>query len=186
MLSRIGLFSRRARASASSPHGYQSTGLCACCSRYGLVSFARRLAIVRSSRARHRSATQSTDLVTSKPKIANPSRLRSLPWVALLLTLLVGLSALFPRDAIRDAATLGPMPDARLERSLGYVILGPVSSMFDAMTLFSVQQIIGFTLWAIGLYVVARVLYRRPVGVKREALCAVLAFVLLIATYALA
>ena len=48
MLSRIGLFSACARASASGPHGYQSTGLLACCSRYGLVSLARRLGIVRS------------------------------------------------------------------------------------------------------------------------------------------
>ena len=32
----------RAAANASSPHGYQSTGLCACCSRYGLCSAARR------------------------------------------------------------------------------------------------------------------------------------------------
>src|SRR6185503_14248903 len=39
----MGLSSVFALASASSPHGYQSTGLCACCSRYGLVSFARRL-----------------------------------------------------------------------------------------------------------------------------------------------
>src|SRR5262245_9001197 len=38
----IGLFSSRAFANASSPHGYQSTGLSACCRRYGLVSFARR------------------------------------------------------------------------------------------------------------------------------------------------
>ena len=33
-----------ARSSASGPHGYQSTGLCACCRRYGLVSVARRFA----------------------------------------------------------------------------------------------------------------------------------------------
>src|SRR5438128_11847008 len=46
MLSRIGLFSWRARSSASVPHGYQSTGLFACCRRYGLVSLARRLGIV--------------------------------------------------------------------------------------------------------------------------------------------
>src|SRR5882762_8231299 len=39
---KIGLSSWRALANASSPHGYQSTGLCACCSRYGLVSRARR------------------------------------------------------------------------------------------------------------------------------------------------
>src|SRR6516165_1977194 len=34
----MGLFSRRARSSASRPHGYHSTGLCACFLRYGLVS----------------------------------------------------------------------------------------------------------------------------------------------------
>src|SRR5690554_4784655 len=35
---KIGLSCCRAAANASSPHAYQSTGLCACCSRYGLVS----------------------------------------------------------------------------------------------------------------------------------------------------
>src|ERR1700761_1976171 len=42
-----GRSSRRARCSASSPHGYQSTGLSLCCSRYGEVSCARRLDILR-------------------------------------------------------------------------------------------------------------------------------------------
>src|ERR1041384_5749372 len=43
MLNRIGLCSTRAFVKASSPHGYQSTGLCACCKRYGLVSCCSRL-----------------------------------------------------------------------------------------------------------------------------------------------
>ena len=38
----MGLPVRFASASASGPHGHQSTGLCLCCSRYGLVSFASR------------------------------------------------------------------------------------------------------------------------------------------------
>src|SRR4029453_930975 len=46
--SSIGLSSARARANASSPHGYQSTGLWACWSRYGLVSLARRLVVTES------------------------------------------------------------------------------------------------------------------------------------------
>src|SRR6266496_1141542 len=46
MLRRIGLSSLRERLSASSPHGYQSTGLSRCWRRYGLVSPARRLGIV--------------------------------------------------------------------------------------------------------------------------------------------
>src|SRR6266404_2102307 len=41
---KIGLFSRRAFANASSPHGNQSTGLSACWRRYGDFSRARRLA----------------------------------------------------------------------------------------------------------------------------------------------
>src|SRR6266853_4997185 len=43
---KIGLFSLRAFSNASLPHGYQSTGLCACWSRYGLVSLASRLVCV--------------------------------------------------------------------------------------------------------------------------------------------
>src|SRR5690348_11336916 len=39
----MGLRSLNARSKASSPHGYQSTGLCACWRRYGLVSELSRL-----------------------------------------------------------------------------------------------------------------------------------------------
>src|SRR5215208_3147348 len=42
----MGRSSSRARRSASSSHGYQSTGLSLCWSRYGLVSFASLLAIL--------------------------------------------------------------------------------------------------------------------------------------------
>ena len=45
--SRIGRSSSRARASASSPQGNQSTGLSLCWSRYGEVSWASRFAISR-------------------------------------------------------------------------------------------------------------------------------------------
>jgi hypothetical protein len=126
--------------------------------------------------------------VTRKSTTAPPrtSRLRSLPWAALLLTLLLGVTALFAVDPIRNAVNFGPVGDARLERSAGYTLLGPVSSMFDAMTLFSKEQIFWFTGWAIALYIVARILFRRPVGAVREAIYAVAAFVTLIAIYGLA
>src|SRR5215212_1479072 len=42
----MGLSSSRALLSASSPHGYQSTGLSLCWSKYGLVSFASLLAML--------------------------------------------------------------------------------------------------------------------------------------------
>ena len=103
-----------------------------------------------------------------------------------MLTLLLAVTAMVPTDAIRNAVNGDLIPDARLERSLGYVILGPISSLFDAMTLFSVQQIIGFTIWAMVVYALARLIWRRPVGFRREALYALVAFAGLLATYALA
>src|SRR5258707_15544922 len=46
---RMGLFCCLAASKAWSPQGYQSTGLSACCNRYGLVSAARRLRCMYSS-----------------------------------------------------------------------------------------------------------------------------------------
>jgi hypothetical protein len=120
------------------------------------------------------------------PKSADRfARIRGIPWIPLILTGLVGITALVPADAIRNAADLTPIADARLERGAGYVILGPISALFDAMTLFSVGQIIGFTLWAIAFYIVARALRRRrrPVGLVREGLYAVGALLILLLVY---
>jgi hypothetical protein len=105
--------------------------------------------------------------------------------VAVVLTLLILVTSLVPAAPIRDAVLRTPAADARLERSIGYVVLGPLSSMFDAMTLFTVGQIIGFTLWAMALYVIVRLIRRRftPVPPLREAVRAVLAFVGLLIVY---
>src|SRR4051812_15249497 len=98
------------------------------------------------------------------------TRLRRLPIFALLLTLLVGLSAIFSADAIRNAVDYTAIGDARLDRGVGCVLLGPSSGMFDAMTLFTVGQIIAFTLWAMATYVVLRIWRRidRPIPALRE------------------
>ena len=45
MLRNIGLSDSFASANAASPHGYQSTGLSLCCSRYGEVSCTSRFGI---------------------------------------------------------------------------------------------------------------------------------------------
>src|SRR5690349_21119679 len=132
MLSRIGRFSSRARASASGLHGYQSTGLFACWSRYGLVSCARRLAIVRSelerqfvgqsrdrpSRSNYTALVRSTPRTTrasSAPRVRLSPRaaLRALIW-PVVISLLVFLSAGFAVDPVRDAATLEGVGEARL------------------------------------------------------------------------
>src|SRR5262252_939217 len=46
---RIGLFSLRARSSASAPHGNQSTGFVACWRRYGLLSWPSRFSVIAAS-----------------------------------------------------------------------------------------------------------------------------------------
>src|SRR6478735_9225148 len=58
MLRKIGRSCSLAAASASGPHGYQSTGLWACWRRYGLVSPARRLAMGPMVRGRGRTAAK--------------------------------------------------------------------------------------------------------------------------------
>lgn len=94
----------------------------------------------------------------------------------------------FTAEPIRDAITGGGVTDARLERSSGYIMLGPISSVLDALTLFTVGQIIGFTIWVMGLYVAARYLRRRDraVTVMREAAFAGVALAALLLVYAAA
>ena len=106
----------------------------------------------------------------------------------MVLTLLLGVTALVPVDAIRNAADHGVVGDARLERSFAYSALGPISSMLDAMTLFTVGQIIGFTLWAMFIYALLRLVrrYDRSVSVGRELGYGVGAFALLLLVYACA
>src|SRR5438552_9983590 len=84
---KIGLSSARALESASSPHENQSTGFCACWSRYGDVSFARRFAIRHPERSE---GSQDTGLVATRD-LSPSSRLRmtqlSRPRVGLLIHL---------------------------------------------------------------------------------------------------
>src|ERR1700727_2184178 len=90
MDSRMGLPSCWARASASGPHGYQSTGLCECWRRYGLVWAASRL-IVRAARlsigplaisskmARHYNGSSVAQMSVIAEEAATPSAGARLP-----------------------------------------------------------------------------------------------------------
>src|ERR1044072_3199241 len=61
----MGRSSAFARSSASGPQGYQSTGLSLCCSRYGLVSFARRLGMMECGSARVRECVHGMAVVAA-------------------------------------------------------------------------------------------------------------------------
>src|SRR5262245_45470894 len=55
-------------------------------------------------------------------------------------SLLVLLSGCFPVEPVRDAATLGVVPDVFLDRPDAYVDLAPFSDVLDAITLLSERQ----------------------------------------------
>ena len=61
----MGLSSARALSRASSPHGYQSTGLSLCCNRYGLVSCAKRFVMISLSLPRSVFAADFLERITS-------------------------------------------------------------------------------------------------------------------------
>jgi hypothetical protein len=86
-------------------------------------------------------------------------------------------------DAIRDAATLEPLGEARLDQSAAYLSIGPFSNVLDTLTLITVGQHIAIFLWAVGLFVLWRVLRarRRPTIPRKEivaALCFLVGVVL--------
>jgi predicted metal-dependent phosphoesterase TrpH len=86
------------------------------------------------------------------------------------------ITAAVPVDAIRDAATLGSVGEARLDQSAAYLSIGPISNVLDTLTLMTVGQHIAILLWAIGIFALWRVLRarRRATRVRREVVAALL------------
>src|SRR5690348_17007042 len=195
----MGRSSRRASSSASGLHGRQSTGLSACWSRYGLVSFARRLAMVPRvpgptvprdgsltpcRRASHKEAYMASPSSARRPSllpsVANTSHSRSrrrhaaakleplpgapraplyrrLPWVAIAITLLVLLTAVLATSPVRDVETLGPLPEAHLDLSAGYIAIAPLSNVLDTLSLLGARQHIAVLISAIVLFALVRI-----------------------------
>ncbi len=85
-------------------------------------------------------------------RFATPlARLR--PWWGLIIVaVLVLVSAPFAVAPVRDAVTLGPIPEATLRRPLGYVLMAPVSDVLDLLTLLSLRQHIALLLTLLVLY----------------------------------
>ena len=79
-------------------------------------------------------------------------RLRALPLGLLTVVLLVSLSALFPREPLQDAVTFESVTDVALRRPTGYLLLAPVSSILDTLTLLSLRQHIALLLTVIVSY----------------------------------
>jgi hypothetical protein len=103
-----------------------------------------------------------------------------------VLTALVILTAVFAVDPVRDAISNDQSSDAQLVLPLGYVVLGPLSSVLDTLTLLTVPQHIAFVLWALVGYTVYRVNYwrTRRSTIVRDVLGAVGVVAGIVVTYA--
>lgn len=83
-----------------------------------------------------------------------PTRAGALPIGLLTVAAVVLCSALFPLQAIRDAATFEPVGEVVLRRPMGYVLLAPVSEVLDTLTLLSSRQHIALLATILVAYVV--------------------------------
>jgi hypothetical protein len=112
---------------------------------------------------------------------------RRLPWTPIGITVALFVTALFATDPIRDAVTLGPIGEGRLDLPPSYVAIAPISSVLDTLTLLTVGQHIALVLWAIAIFVAVRIARaRRGATVRREVIAAIIFLAALIAIYAAA
>ena len=94
---------------------------------------------------------------------------------------------MFATDPIRDAATLAPIGEGRLDLPPAYLALAPISSILDTLTLLTVAQHIAVMLWAIAIFAAIRIRRaRRGTSARRELRAAGLFLLALVATYAIA
>jgi predicted metal-dependent phosphoesterase TrpH len=109
-------------------------------------------------------------------------------WWAIVVSVLLLATAAFAVNPIWNAATHGPVAEARLAQPPAYLAIAPFANILDVLTLLTVGQHIAVGLWAIGIYAAIRVWRARrarTMNVRREALAAVAFFFGLFVVYAI-
>lgn len=106
------------------------------------------------------------------PARSSPARepapwLSRLPWWAVVITLLVLVTALAAVPPAQDAVTGGALPEAHLTIPSGYLAIAPLSNVLDTITLLTVPQHIALLLTVIVLFVAWRVVRPRVRGTER-------------------
>lgn len=81
---------------------------------------------------------------------------RRIPWTAVVISFLVLITAAFSQEAVRDAITLGPVPEAHLELSTAYLAIAPLSNVLDTVTLLGARQHIVVLVTVIVFYAIVR------------------------------
>jgi hypothetical protein len=146
--------------------------------------------VANSSHSRNRARRLAATRLEPLPAAPRAPFYRRLPWVAIAITLIVVLAAAFAQSPVRDAETLGPLPEAHLDLSTGYLAIAPVSNVLDTLSLLGARQHVALLLFAIVIYALVRgwrvraMEERREHGVLREAAYAVLFLLAIVVVYA--
>jgi hypothetical protein len=123
-------------------------------------SSARRLSLIpivantSHSRNRRRHAATKLEPLPGAPRVP---LYRRIPWVAIAITLVAVVTAAFATSPIRDVETLGPLPEAHLDLSAGYIAIAPLSNVLDTISLLGARQHIAVLISTIILYIVVRI-----------------------------
>jgi hypothetical protein len=88
-------------------------------------------------------------------------RLPRVPWIAMVTTALVLVTAPFRVAPIRDSATLGAVEEASLTHSPGYLAGAPFFDALDTLSLLTVGQHVALLLTAFAAYAAWRIVHRR-------------------------
>lgn len=106
--------------------------------------------------SRHRSRKHSAARLEPLPAAPPAPIYQRVPWSGVVATFLVLLTAAFAVDPIRDAVSLGAVTEARLEHSVGYLAIAPISAILDTLTLLGARQHIAVVLSLMVLYIAIR------------------------------
>ena len=110
------------------------------------------------------------------------------PWTPLAVTLAVILSSGFAVEPVRDAATRADVTEAYLDRTLGYVVMAPISNVLDTVSLLSLRQHIALVSGLVVLFALWRIarnwLTAHRAGVRDHLVVAGVLIVAIVAVYA--
>ena len=107
--------------------------------------------------SRHRSRKHSAARLEPLPAAPPAPLYKRISWFGVVATLLVLLTAAFAETPIRDAVTLGEVTEARLEHSVAYLAIAPISAILDTLTLLGARQHVAIIVSSIVIYIAIRV-----------------------------
>ena len=106
--------------------------------------------------SRNRSRKHAAARIEPVPSALPAPIYRRVPWLAVVITLAVIITAVFAQPPIRDAVSLGTITEAHFDLSAGYIAIAPISNILDTLTLLGARQHIAVLVSLAVLYAAIR------------------------------